>query len=92
MATHLRINLIWVPGHQNIEGKCIADELARQGSTADILRYKDTVSMPMSTCKLHLRQRNQSQHAIILDSRGQITTRKELKLAYNVIGKISSLS
>jgi len=57
MATHLRINLIWVPGHQNIGGNCIADELARQGTTADILRDKDTVGMPMATCKLHLRQR-----------------------------------
>jgi len=37
MATHQRISLIWVAGHR-IEGKCIADELARQGTTADILR------------------------------------------------------
>jgi len=36
MATHLRINLICVPGHRNIEGNCIANELARQGTTADI--------------------------------------------------------
>jgi len=57
MATHLRINLIWVPGHRNIEGNCIADKLARQGTTADFLRDKDTVGMPMATCKLHLRQR-----------------------------------
>jgi len=56
MATHLRNNLIWVPGHRNIEDNCIADELARQGTTADILRGKDTVGMPMATCKLHLRQ------------------------------------
>jgi len=57
MATHMRINLIWVPGHRNIESNCIADELARQGTTADILRERDTVGMPMTTCKLHLRQR-----------------------------------
>jgi len=50
MATHLKINLIWVPGHRNIEGNCIADELARQRTTADILRDKDTVGMPMVTC------------------------------------------
>jgi len=57
MATHQRINLIWVPGHQNIVGNCIAHVLARQGTTADILRDKDTVGMPMATYKLHLRQR-----------------------------------
>jgi len=44
MATHLRINLIWVPGHRNIEGNCIVDELARQGTTAEILRDKETVA------------------------------------------------
>jgi len=57
MAYHLRINLIWVPGHRNIEGNCIADERARQGTTADMLRDKDTAGMPMATCKLLLRQR-----------------------------------
>jgi len=41
MATHLRINLIWVPGHR--------DELGRQGTTADILRDMDTEGMPMGT-------------------------------------------
>jgi len=49
MATHLRITLIWVPRHHNIDGNCIADELARQGTTADILRDKNTVGMPMAT-------------------------------------------
>jgi len=39
MATHLRINLIWVPGHHNFEGNCIAVELARHGTIADILRH-----------------------------------------------------
>jgi len=101
MATHLRINLIWVPGHRNIEGNCIAVELPRQGTTADILRDKDTVGMPMATCKLHLRQRlthfpttvgTQSQHATTPDSHGQTTTRKEQKLSYNVAGRTSPLS
>jgi len=53
----MRINLIWVPGHRNIEGNCKANEQARQETTEDILRDKDTVGMPMVTCKLHLWQR-----------------------------------
>jgi len=53
MATHLSINLIWVPGHRNIEGNCIAEQVARQWTNADILRDKDTVGMmPKATCKL----------------------------------------
>jgi len=53
----MRINLIWVPGHRNTEGNCIADEVAGQGTTIDILRNKDTVGMPTATCKLLFKQR-----------------------------------
>jgi len=76
MVTHLRINLIWVPGHRNIEGNCIADELARQGTTADILRDKDTVGMSMATCTcthFPTTVRTQCQLSKILDSHGQTT-------------------
>jgi len=54
---HSSENQPHLSGLQNIDGNCIADELARQGTTADILRDKDTVGMPMGTCKLNLRQR-----------------------------------
>jgi len=58
MTSYLRSNLIWVPGYRwAAGGDCIADELARQGTIADILRDKDTVDMPMATCKLLLKQR-----------------------------------
>ncbi|XP_043071850.1 uncharacterized protein LOC122322808 [Drosophila grimshawi] len=33
MAKQQVISLIWVPGHQDIEGNCTADELARKGTT-----------------------------------------------------------
>jgi len=67
MATHLRINLIWMPGHFNIEGNCIADELTRRGTTADILRDKDTVGMPMAICKLHLWRRLYTPSLLVAD-------------------------
>ena len=31
MAKHYKITHIWVPGHQDMEGNCIADELAAIG-------------------------------------------------------------
>ena len=37
MAKHYKITLIRVSGHQDIEGNCIADELARKGATIEIL-------------------------------------------------------
>jgi len=46
-----------VPGHYNIESNCIANELARQGTSTDILRNKDTVGMRIVTCKLLIKQR-----------------------------------
>jgi len=57
MAPHIRINLIWVPGHRNIEGNCIADKVAGPGTTTDILWNKGTVGMPTATCKLLFKQR-----------------------------------
>jgi len=33
MCSQLTISVIWVPGHREIVGNCIADDLARQGTT-----------------------------------------------------------
>ncbi|KAM8721113.1 hypothetical protein ACLKA7_007049 [Drosophila subpalustris] len=45
MAEHFDICLIWVPGHQDISGNCVADELARQGTTEILLPdKKDTIT------------------------------------------------
>ncbi|KAM8718995.1 hypothetical protein ACLKA7_011660 [Drosophila subpalustris] len=45
MAEHFDICLIWVPGHQDISGNCIADELARQGTIEILLPdKKDTIT------------------------------------------------
>ncbi|KAM8702395.1 hypothetical protein ACLKA7_007726 [Drosophila subpalustris] len=60
MAGHFDICLIWVPGHQDIPGNCIADELARKGTTNFLLPDKEDTSMPLATCKLMLH--NQSIH------------------------------
>ncbi|KAL7726068.1 hypothetical protein ACLKA6_008526 [Drosophila palustris] len=54
MAEHFDICLIWVPGHRDIPGNCIADELARQGTTEILLPDKEGISMPLATCKLML--------------------------------------
>ncbi|KAL7726161.1 hypothetical protein ACLKA6_002663 [Drosophila palustris] len=54
MAGHFDICLIWVPGHQDIPGNCIVDELARIGTTNVLLPDKEDTSMPLATCKLML--------------------------------------
>ncbi|KAM8714804.1 hypothetical protein ACLKA7_001208 [Drosophila subpalustris] len=54
MAEHFDIHLIWVPGHQDIPGNCIADELARRGTTNILLPDKEDISMPLASCKLLL--------------------------------------
>ena len=56
MATHYRIHLIWVHGHRDIEGNCKADELARIGTTAEILKDDDTIGIPLTTCKMRINQ------------------------------------
>jgi len=54
MANQFTISLIWVPGHRDIVGNCIADELARQGTTKPLLPGKENVGMPTATCKLNI--------------------------------------
>ncbi|KAL7723348.1 hypothetical protein ACLKA6_009062 [Drosophila palustris] len=46
--------LIWVPGHQDIPGNCITDELAMKGTIEILLPDKEDTSMPLATCKLKL--------------------------------------
>jgi len=54
MANQFTISLIWVPGHRDIIGNCIADELARQGTIKPLLLGKENVGKPMATCKLNI--------------------------------------
>ncbi|XP_041449660.1 LOW QUALITY PROTEIN: uncharacterized protein LOC121404391, partial [Drosophila obscura] len=56
MAYQFVISLIWVPGHQDIEDNCIADELARAGTTIPLLHDKEDIRMPMATCKLKIKE------------------------------------
>ena len=52
MATHYRILLIWVIGHRDIK----AGELARIGTTIEILIDEDTIGIPLATCKMRINQ------------------------------------
>jgi len=55
MANQFTISLIWVPAPRDIVGNCIADELARQGTTKPLLPGEENVGMPMATCKLNIK-------------------------------------
>jgi len=50
MANQFTISLIW-----DIVGNCIADELARQGTTKPLLPGEENVGMPMATSKLNIK-------------------------------------
>ena len=63
MTEYFQIKLIWVPGHCDIPGNCIADSLARQGTTAQVLHSKEGVGMPMATCRLLINQWVQNKFA-----------------------------
>jgi len=53
MASQFTISLIWVTGHRDIVGPCIANELARQSTIVPLLPGKENVVMSMATCKLN---------------------------------------
>jgi len=54
MSYQFTISLIWVPGHRDIVGNCIADKLAGQGTIKPLLPGKEN-GMPMTTCKLNIK-------------------------------------
>jgi len=55
MVNQFTISLIWVPGHRDIVGNCIAHELTRLGTTKPLLPGKENVGMPIATCKLTIK-------------------------------------
>jgi len=52
MANQFTISLLWVPGHRDIVGNCIADELARQGTIKPLLPGMENVGMPWQLASL----------------------------------------
>jgi ribonuclease HI len=55
MGEHFNIQLIWVPGHSDVKGNCRADELARHGTTLQLLPERANLGRPISALKLALR-------------------------------------
>ena len=56
MAQQFNIHLCWVPGHRDIAGNCMADELAKKGTTLPISPEKELIGIPIATCKLMLKE------------------------------------
>lgn len=54
VSQYFNITLVWVPGHRDIEGNCVADELAREGTKMELYSHNQAIPMPIATCKLHI--------------------------------------
>lgn len=53
ISSQFVVTLLWVPGHRNIEGNEMADELARRGSSSDVL-FAEEVDPPINTIKRNI--------------------------------------
>lgn len=53
LSSEIDVTLLWVPGHRNIHGNEMADELARGGASMDIAQAEQ-VDPPLNTTKRNL--------------------------------------
>jgi len=51
IGTYNRVRILWIPGHRDFNGNCIADEFARQGSSLEQVDYGHDISVSINTAK-----------------------------------------
>lgn len=56
MSEFFQFRIIWVPGHSDIPGNCVADELARKGTALQAPCHMESAYMPFATCRLMIDQ------------------------------------
>jgi ribonuclease HI len=62
LADSNTVRLIWVPGHHDILGNEIADELAREGSTTDLVENEPALPLTQSFLKSIIRNEAHQKH------------------------------
>lgn len=56
LATKVRVNVVWVPGHRDITGNCMADELARAGTKLAAISANTIPGAPIAERRSLLRK------------------------------------
>jgi ribonuclease HI len=51
LAEHNRIQLVWVPGHINIDGNQTADQLARQGASYPLIGLEPALGISVKVAR-----------------------------------------
>ena len=56
VSDYFQIKIAWVPGHSDIPGNCMADELARAGTNLMVRSEQEHLSIPIASCCLLIEQ------------------------------------
>jgi len=56
--------LVWVPGHSNIEGNSLADQLAREGASSPYYGPEPAIGLSKATIREHLKNWTSRKHKL----------------------------
>lgn len=51
LTSYFRINLQWIPAHNNIPGNCETDEPSKASTTLQLKFEKELIYIPLGTCR-----------------------------------------
>lgn len=88
LSTHNKVRICWVPGHSEVDGNEVADELARGGAATKFIGPEPQCGINWSTVIGEVEAWTASQRKTYWDNQGGLRQSKELIIPYKERGTL----